>query len=512
MATGGLLQITRRAPPGDEGAAFSLALQQALGGSILAIEASEAGAYSRWQQTLQETQPEVVWVLEPSAISPAMLLDLGERSIPYAILLPDYTPVCPIRRLWHASQENCAGPGKTGWKCARCVAPSWRQAMQLPLRTVIFRHRPQDWRTALVRAEALVAPSRFARDYWIGLGAPPERVMLVPPPWTASPSAAEMPPSRLVFAGSDSADGLELLGAALDFVRSSLPVVLTGAFSPPQKQAARELVATRHLLSFEPGTGCGPGDVAVFPARWEPPSAAAVLQAQAAGARVVATAVGAYGEALIHGVNGYLAGRDDPTALAQAIQEAWESPSENDLLRQNLDRQAAERQDQLRRLLELMRSGASEPALEAGHGPWLDQLGLSPGDREDARQRLIAALRLLPLGGEPAPEDWIFAQRARALGRARRMMLNHAVAFLRACGCRRIHHIALGGRPAPDAVGWLANWGLAAVPESELPDGLLVDVEGPVAESGLLRRRFPQARAVVALGPGGVETQAWLDD
>lgn len=532
MAAGGLLQIIRRFPtaPGEGSvAAYAVSLARELGGTILAMEAggpppacaamspqAGEGALSTWQRALAETTPSVVWVQEAAAIRPAMLLDLGERGIPYAIFLHDFTPTCPTHRLWHKTQEICSGPGKTGWKCAWCVTPAWRQWTQLPWRTVLFRHRPQDWRTALVRAEALVVPSRFARDYWISLGAPPERLLLAPPLTAAgepSPTAVTAT-SRLVFDGSDSADGLEMLGAALDLVRDSVSMVFTGPFAADQQRVLRESIAARHHVGFEPNPGYEPGDAAIFPARWEPASPMAVLHAQSVGARVVATAVGALPEVLIHGVNGFLAGRDDPPALAEAIQEALEPrpAAWAQTLEHNLQQLAQSGLEHLRNLLELMRSGASEPALEAGHGAWLDQVARVGGGREEAGQRLISALRLLPLAGEPPPEDRIFAQRARALGRNRRVMLNHAIAFLRACGCRRIYHAAPGGRSASDAVNWLADWGLAAVAEDALPDSAFLDGEGPGVEPGLLRRRFPQARAWVAIGPSGVETQAWLED
>ncbi|MGH9520134.1 MAG: glycosyltransferase, partial [Terriglobales bacterium] len=417
-------------------AAYATGLARSLGGAILAMETSHApadcktlcphageGGLATWQRALAETQPGVVWVQEPAAIRPAMLLDLGERGIPYAIFLHDFTPVCPTHRLWHKHQEICSGPGKIGWKCAYCVTPSWRQWAELPWRTVLFRHRPQDWRTALIRADALIVPSRFARDYWISLGAPPERLLLAPPlaPETvpSPPNPVNGPVSRLVFTGSDSADGVEMLGAALDLVRSSVGVVFTAHFAPDEQRNLREGVAARHRVEFDVNAIVGRGDVAVFPARWEPSSPLEVLRAQWAGARVVATAMGAYPEALIHGVNGYLAGRDDPPALAEAIQEAceprpasWADPSGENLLHQ-----AGLGRKRLQCLLELMGSGTSEPALEAGHGAWLDKVARRSGDRESDRQRLISALRLLPLAAEPAPDEQIFAQRARALGR-----------------------------------------------------------------------------------------------
>ncbi|MGH9483113.1 MAG: glycosyltransferase, partial [Terriglobales bacterium] len=468
-----------------------------LGGTVFDLAAASPGegVGAAWRGTLETTKPTAVFVQEMDGASPALLMDLRERGIPYAIFLHDFTPLCPTHRLWHRRQERCSGPGRTGWKCAWCVSGSWGRAAELPLRTLLYRHRPQDWRTGLIRAEALVASSRFARDFWVEQGAPPERVAVIAPvaelPATPAGSAIGHARPRLLLAGGgDSGAGAELLAEALELLREPVEV----------------------LAPVAPGTGVG-CDVVVVPARWETPSARCVLQAQLAGIPAVATAVGGLTESIIHGVNGYLAAPDDAATLAQAVREAlvrlppaWGG----DRVAANARAEVEKTRRQLHRLFELLFSGSADPALTLEHEEWLAGAagahGLSPAE---VAQRLIAEMRHPNPDVNPTdPLGAAIAARARSGSRARQLDLNHAIAFFRACGCHRIAPLPESAPMAADAVDSLRAWGLQSV-ETGLADGLFTEVED---ESGImrarLRRRFPSLRAVVAISGRGVETQS----
>lgn len=573
MSAGPLLQVldawedgaggeARETAPTHGAAAYTLEGARVLGGAVVSLTSAPApppglegrgyspapgeGALTVWHRALEAVRPGAVFVQSLGGMNPALLLDLRERGIPYAVFLHDFAALCPTRRLWRRGQEICSGPGKTGLKCAWCAAPGvgWpaagRRLAELPLRTLLYRHRPQNWRTALLRADALLAPSRFARDFWIEQGAPPERLALftpllpAPDGAPASPPPAAAAPGSLLFAGTDEADGFEMLAAALDAIRQPQRLVLTAHLPPDLQAGVRAAIASRHDVAFAPGARSGPGDVVVLPARWDPPSPRAALAAQRAGAVVVAAAVGGWAETILHGVNGFLAGRDDPAALAEAIVEArqqsvadgaqvpvagGEPPWAGTRVREQVEAAAAAEADRLRRLLDLLRGGETEVALELGHGAWLDSLG---ADRAAARASLITALRLQPLDVAPPANDAPFARRAVASTRSRRLALNHAIAFFRGCGCRRIAPINGTTAPAADAREWFAAWGLELVAAEALPDGLFLDAAaGPAGEEedvasvpspglNLLRRRFPQARAWVAARPQGVEVHTWL--
>lgn len=502
-----LLQVVHALYPQAAGEVelFTWEVAQTLGGAVLSLTpAAETrpqawadlqvlcaqpgeGALTAWHRALDTVQPQAVFVQHLGTLNPALLLDLRERGIPYAMFLHDFTPLCPTHRLWHRGGERCSGPGRTGWKCAWCVSGTRRRAAELPLRTFLYRHRPQDWRTALLRAEVLVASSRFARDFWIEQGAPPERIAVIAPRLRQFDRAC-LPavPGRvrpLYTCAADAAEGVGFLEQTLE--RLGLPV------------------------EVRPATGqarFAPGDVVAVPARWEQPFSRLVAEAQAAGAHAVATAVGGLSEQIIHGVNGFLSSPDDPAALAEALREAFASePAGWGGALVMSQAQAAVRHSEtaLRAVLDLMLAGASEPdlAIELEHGNWLRQQAAGGSGGDPARQ-LVAALR----GSESSQAA--YEQRAFATTRQRRLDLNRAVAFFRACGSRRLGNT--GDTLATDVVEYFYTWGLEFVNGNELPDGLWF--EGDHADVALLRRRYPQAKALVESLPEGMETLDWTDD
>jgi len=501
--------------PRDE-ADFASEAARVMGGALLRLPPG-GGGWAAWQQALEEHQPESVFVHDVADAAPEWMLGLRERGIPYVVFLHDYGALCPTTRLWHVSQSRCGGPGRTAWKCAWCAGGGRRGGAGLPRRFWRYRHRPGSWRTALLRAEALLVDSRFAREFWIEQGAPPERLAVIEP-WIAERTQPSVPvvSNQILYAeGPDEAAGAELLGAALDLVRQPLRVVAAGNWSDDEKAGMRAAIAPRHELGFPGELGEGAlaalaaGSAAtVVPMRWEIPYSRRVSLAQAAGGRVVATAVGGIPEQIIHGVNGYLAAPDDPGALAESLAEALRPPevawAGADALAAARRGAAAQTAACLRRLQELLRAGAAQAAVELGHRAWLDAVGPSDQERQRGIAQLVAAMR------DGDGYDSSAGREVDQTSRHRRIQLNHAVAFLRACGCRRVARLG-SGADAP-AEAWCRTWGLEPVAATELPDALLVENDtSPDWGRFQLLRRFPQARGAVVLG-AEVETLALHDE
>ncbi|HEY8054839.1 MAG TPA: glycosyltransferase [Terriglobales bacterium] len=501
--SGPLLQIVSAS-----NAPFAAEIASALGGTVLPLTPTpDQSAASTLRRTLDEVQPGVVLVHDLGRVNPSLLFAVRERGIPYAVFLHDFTPLCPTQRLWHRREEPCSGPGRTGWKCAWCVSGTRGRAAELPLRTLLYRHRPRDWRTALVRADALIAASRFARDFWVEQGAPPERIAVVTPWLDASGIASSTTPPgrRLVYSGGDDlANGAELLASALDLMRTPVQIEVTLSLDAAAQDRFRSRLAAHHTCVFH--GSLPPGDLlrllagagaAVEPTRWQQPFSRLVAAAQAIPVPVAATAVGGAAEQIIHGVNGYLADADDPQSLAEAIaaaldpepSAAWAGP----LIAAHAATAATASLAILRQLLDRLAAGLTDPdpALAVEHGPWLAR---QPPAAADGAALLTAALR------HPEEATPAYAARALATSRQWQLDLNRALAFFRASGCTRVSLLGDAedaGDPESITTA-LSAWGLGPVAVEALPDGLWHLGEASPSEIRLLPHRFPQARAVVS--------------
>lgn len=470
----GLLQLVHGIYPEATGGVeiYAREVEQAFGGGVFVT----GGALGDWQRALDEATPDMVLVQHLGKMNPAWLLDLRERGIPYAVFLHDFTALCPTHKLWHRREERCSGPGWTGFKCAWCVSGSLRRAAELPLRAVRYRHRPQDWRTALLRAEVIIANSRFTRDFFIDEGAPAERIVVIAPvlpavvpTMTASRAAAR----RLLYSGGwGQAKGAELLAAALDEVRPAVRLTVAGRFDEEARRTMRSSVSDRHELEFtgelapkamaELISDC---DAVVVPSRWEETYSRIAFEAQRAGIPVAATAVGGLSERIVHGVNGFLSAPEDMYSLADAIEEALQA-----------------------------RCGATwNPALVAAN---------AAAEAEAA----LASLGQIVGHTEGVPGEIMAGQSAsRPASRREQMELNHALAFFRGAGCRTV--VVVDGEEG-DKLGahaFFARWGVATVAGMEgAPEGILALDEW--REESELRRLYPSARALVRLTGAGPET------
>lgn len=548
-----LLQIVHALDPqsGGDAERFARETARALGGTVLSLTPAPA-PFPEWDgldvrtpvsgesaqlalnRVLSEVRPAVVLVQHMGEWPPSLLMGLRERKIPYAVVMHDWTPLCPTHRLWHSSGQPCSGPARAGLKCALCISGSWKRAAEVPLRTFRYRHRPQDWQIALVRADAILATSRFQRDLWIEQGAPPEQLAVLAPtlPQPVEPATPtnNPRPTALYAGGWDEAEGVELLAAAAEDLRGDWQFECPGGMDDATRQDLRAAFEERHELQM-PGpltpsqlqTAVRRSDVVVIPSRWQPSWSRIAAIAAAAGRPVVAAAVGGIPEGIVHGVNGFLAAPDMPPSLTQAMEEAIASPWDAASVQAHAAAEADESLDKLRRLLRLMAGGTEEhPALALDFGEFLEQAAaVFELSAAGVRSRLTSALRDLSPWLETAQERAFFLA-VDARTRRRQLALNHAMALFRAAGCRRVLDLQAG---LGDAARCFRSWGLdarIAEPDPALallaerlgashaepefvPDGVFVNLGCPDDTPGALRACFPHTRIIAVETEEGVE-------
>jgi glycosyltransferase involved in cell wall biosynthesis len=549
-----LLQIVHALYPQRDGDAglFTWEAARALGGVVLSFTAAPS-SFPEWNgldvrtsapgespllalnRVLSEVQPQVVLVQHLGELSPSLLMGLRERGIPYAVVMHDWTPLCPTHRLWHSSGQPCSGPARAGLKCALCISGTWKRAAEVPLRTFRYRHRPQDWQIALVRADAILVTSRFQRDLWIEQGAPPEQLAVLAPtllqPTEPATPTHNARPTALYAGGWDEAEGVELLAAAAEDLRSDWQFVCPGTMDDTTRQDLRAAFEERHELQTS-----GPltpaqlqaavrrSDVVVIPSRWQPSWSRIAAIAESAGRPVVATAVGGIPERIVHGVNGYLAAPDMPPSLTQSLEEAIASPWDPAAVQAHAQAEARASLDKLRRLLRLMAGGEEEhSALALEFGDFLEQAAaVFELSAAEVRSRLTHALRDLSPWLETAQERALFLA-VDAHTRRRQLALNHAMALFHAAGCHRVLDLQAG---LGDAARSFRSWGLdarIAEPDPALAllaerlgaqhaepefaaDGVFVNLGCPDDHPKALRTRFPHARVIALETEEGVET------
>jgi len=413
-----------------------------LGASSLSF-AHEKDPRRAWQRALDERRPQVVLAAIWRNAPPDLLLDLRERGVPYAVFL-----------------------------------------LELPASRFALRPRSRAWRTALAGAEALIALSGFLREAWIARGAPPERFLLL---------SAGLPPSDALSLGRNPAPRTVLLDATggcapgLELVPKPLTIYVAGGMPrrPPRRHAFLPLPAPA-APALERCSA-----VLALPTR-EIGTSHWVAQAQLSGVPPVATARGGIAEQIIHGVSGFLAAPADLPGISETLEEALEQAQGSGLQLRSAAQNAAEAAlGKLGQLCTIMAEDrCSEPALAIEFADWL-------AEHPRSEASVIAALR-----DEEAGEPRLRAL-VHAISRQRRLDLNHAIAFLRACDCRCV---AYGPDPgARDAVARLQGWGLDPSPTPAMADAVVWEAEES-PDLGALRRQFRAAKALVAITGNGVET------
>ncbi len=300
-------------------------------------------------QVLGDSRPDVAHVQHLMGLPAGLISLLRQQGIPYLVTLHDFWWVCANAQLvTNYSQAICAGP-RLWLNCARCAlarASAGRGGQDVlwplsPALAPLLAARAARLRPVWQGASRLIAPTRFVRDLYVGLGLPASLIQVVPhgialpphmPPRTR-PAAGRL---QVGYVGGISwQKGVHVLVEAVNGMPAdSINLSIFGDLTTfPDYVHDLQAMAQHQGIHFR-----GPVDrqqlwtelvhldVLVVPSLWYETAALVVQEAFAAGIPVLASNLGALAERVRPGVDGLLFPPGDSAALRAALLELWRTP------------------------------------------------------------------------------------------------------------------------------------------------------------------------------------------
>ena len=266
-----------------------------------------------------EVRPDVAHIQHVHRhLTPSVLEPLRRAGVPVVWTVHDYELICPEGHLFdgRAPCERCRGHHY--WQAAvhRCkwgqVLPSVAVAAEKAL-----HHRLGVWN----KVDRFLCPSAFLARKLVEFGVPEERVRVLPNALDAGLPASGGGEGWLVAGRLSPEKGVDVAIAAARLLPGHrLWICGDGpergrleAAAPPDVRFLGHLPRERLARLIR--------EVAVVavPSRWWENLPYAVLEAQAAGRAVVASAMGGIPEQIDNGVDGLLVPAENPPALAEAV-------------------------------------------------------------------------------------------------------------------------------------------------------------------------------------------------
>lgn len=310
---------------------------------------------------LDKVKPDIVHVFHMLGIGLSVVEECAARGIPVYVQLMDYWFLCPTVQFLRHDGSLCDGPDTP--VCVECLSPHdyGYQTMRVfskragfvespppgpdlvdvnhahqSLRRAALVGRPDFIRQVLERADALIAPSRFIRDMFAGLGYDAGRMLYIPYGVDAPQGSIKPVPvggrDQVTFGFFGSVNpqkGLEVLVAAFRECRGDrLRLVVRGNMAHFPKYAARVrgLAETDPRVLFkgpyahgELAEALSAIDVLVVPSVWYENTPFVVLEAFSAGRPVIASDLGGLSELVLHGENGATFKAGDPGSLMEVL-------------------------------------------------------------------------------------------------------------------------------------------------------------------------------------------------
>lgn len=303
----------------------------------------------RCLEVLEAEAPDVLHVHHLAGLSTGLVFGARERGVPVVATLHDFATLCALGQLLTLDLRVCPGP-EPG-RCLSCVGGAAATAALggmpgaagvagglarlLGLGRGRVAARLAEMRRVLAAAQVRIAPSRFLRERFEGLGVGDVEVLANGHPRLPARERAHAPDGRVRFGYVGSlipSKGVHVLAEAW---RRTRPEGATLAIHGPApayhgERGYAERVR-RHLGDegdailrgpFPPerlGDVLAKLDVLVVPSLWEENAPLVVHEAFLAGLPVIVSDHGGLAEAVRHEVDGLRVAPGDPVALGEAL-------------------------------------------------------------------------------------------------------------------------------------------------------------------------------------------------
>jgi len=306
----------------------------ATGVTVLRRAVYSSEARRRFARLLDRFQPEIVHLQNIHGhITPSVLFEARQRSLPVVWTLHDYKMICPNTHfLVDRTGEICEACGRSRYYQAvlrRCKKGSLLASAMAAMEA--YAHRLMRVRS---RVNAFLAPSAFLRARLIERGFPTERVVHLP---------HFVPPGMFRDSGLD--DGYVLFFGKLRPIKGIAPLLQAAALAPevPLILAGRLAESLVHDLPgmLSPNVqyvGMKDGQelahlvdrarAVVVPSLCYENQPLSVLEAFAAGKPVIVSDVGGMTELVTHEERGLLVPRGDVSALTAGLRWMMAHPAD----------------------------------------------------------------------------------------------------------------------------------------------------------------------------------------
>lgn len=304
------------------------------GGIINALHKLGRVVYSteakrKFSKLLVDEAPDVIHIHNIyHQLSPSILLAARRARIPVIMTAHDYKITNPNYRMFHRGQICEHSSNGSYWEALRyrCM-DSWSASFAVMIESYLHGFLGS-YRRAITR---IVSPSSFLVDLAVERGAPARWFVKVPTGIQPPPQPKSTGPERVVYFGRLSEEkGLKVLLDAAKMARTTpFTVVGRGPLEAELRSRAGELgLKNIEFKGFLKGEDLwsvvASAKAVVVPTLSYENYPLSVLEAQALGTVVIASAIGGLPEQIVDGQTGFLVPPGDAVELAKAVERVME--------------------------------------------------------------------------------------------------------------------------------------------------------------------------------------------
>jgi glycosyltransferase involved in cell wall biosynthesis len=301
---------------------------------------------------LQRDTPDIIHTQHLMGMPTGLIDLLVEEGLPYIVTLHDYWYVCAnAQLLTNTDQTVCEGPERRYRNCSQCAlvrAGKGNISWMAPVVAPVMKRRNIRLRAVLDGASRVIAPTKFVRQIYAGIGVPASNMVMIRhgiqlPKEKVEAARISRSTSkrddclRVGYIGSIGwQKGVHVLIEAVNLlVDEAVRLTLYGDLT-----SFPEYVAQLQDMIQHPGINLAGSvsrdnlwmalaefDLVVMPTLWYEVSPLTIDEVFAVGVPIVASRIGAMSEKIVDGVNGRLFPPGDANALAQILKEIMANPA-----------------------------------------------------------------------------------------------------------------------------------------------------------------------------------------